>query len=218
MVLTIEEPRVIMIAVLSSSTGSEYELWACQSGQSAVLPSALDRASRLTQAFNVLSENKVEDLNLHLPKLLSDAHKSVASTIQKSEVRRDSVLRRLSRSFEDFKKASDSELMADLENFVAKRGRSIIKQKNCKDGKILFEDPNSHGDIFPPYSKTQNAETYNQEQNYTNNLVRSDISSLPALEFNLPYQSKEVRRTATKYSSVNSFPIVPITYKVRKIA
>ena len=75
----------VCILVHSRSTGAAFSLWAYETGKMTIEVPEIKRAMLFAKAFNLLIENDEEDLNLHLPRLLADAHKNVELEEEKAE-------------------------------------------------------------------------------------------------------------------------------------
>ena len=75
----------ICILVHSRSTGAAFSLWAYETGKMTIEVPEIKRAMLFAKAFNLLIENDEEDLNLHLPRLLADAHETVELEEEKAE-------------------------------------------------------------------------------------------------------------------------------------
>ena len=75
----------ICILVHSRSTGAAFSLWAYETGKMTIEVPEIKRAMLYAKAFNLLIENDEEDLNLHLPRLLADAHQTVELEEEKAE-------------------------------------------------------------------------------------------------------------------------------------
>ena len=76
-VMKIGPPGLIGILVYSKSTTAKYKIWGYQSGEASTSTAAIRHTSSLVKAFNILIQNNTYDLNLHLPRLLLDAHQKV---------------------------------------------------------------------------------------------------------------------------------------------
>jgi hypothetical protein len=137
--LEVETPQSIGVLILSRSTGASYRIWAFQTGSSVGGLPPIEKTSALIKAFNVVSQNTLDDLSLRLPRLLESAHDRIDGMDTRSSEREERLKNHPSRS---------STLNTDsvTENVAFKKGREVIKE-HIRSGETR-DDPNVDPDLM----------------------------------------------------------------------
>jgi len=73
----------ISLLVHSQSTGALFSLWAYETGKMVIEVPEIKHTMKMIKAFDRLIANDEEELNIHLPRLLSEAYESVEMLEQK---------------------------------------------------------------------------------------------------------------------------------------
>lgn len=224
--LSVKIPGSIGILVYSSSTGASFTIWAYQSDDSTGSQPAIKHTTALLKAFNLLIRSDPHELNFHLPRLLSEAHKTVhleesatPMALSNAILSEDAYAASTSTIVDSLGQTEGGSTSIDgapqsrkskldvVENIIYKKGKNIIKNA-IKDGDIRNEDdPNVDSDLLLPWAGRAQAGVIWEAE---------ETVHFPPITIRKP-RPEETRsrvRTAIKWPSIKA--PTPVTYTISK--
>jgi hypothetical protein len=213
-ILPSQKSEPLILSISSSSTGAEYELWAYQSGGLPMLPDAIAHTETLVNTFNVVSQNRLEDLSLHLPRILVDAHKRCAFCYDGNDLISKSKEQKAQQPLQGLDGLSGD--MKEVEQFVATKGRRLIREENNRNkyGENS-EDPNNHFEIFPRLTLPRNTMTSRSHDDVPSETPskprKEETTRLPVILKNQPLHTRH------GLSPFNTPTEKIVVYQIRKL-